>query len=1777
MSKLSPSFLARAFLSHKHADREGNVGDRAKKDDGNGKGNGAGGPRGALASRDAMRRVSYEEIGVVDPLVLPPSAVRRAGTPRAEAAGQRGAPQRGDDHDDDGNYGDDDGGGDDGPDGPEISSSSPSDRSQGDAMDTAGGDARDGDDDNGDTFPSRAASGGNELGEDESEAWLVPGGGHKRKGKGGQKGSRRGKGKGKGKGKERGKRGPATSEGYSPLPMRQGLLQEHGPGRSDDPDLAPQAGRQNKGKEGWKGAGRGAAFKVGDGVGAMSDEGRANAGSSGVIGSGAEGSSEKKEEAAGPSGQVLEMGVMSSSWERLWGGQGGLMGSIRGIGRAHAAEEESSRDPPLSVALKPHVPPSLALLQMRPTVGDVASQRAELAVNMRRFLDHVLCSLDVVNSKSMLKFLEVSVHSFKEGSGPKCKEGKLFVRASAFPSLRPKVGFMGRIFPKWWKTQWVPVWAVIQTSAFALYRSQFVEGAPLDVIQFDVTLHDLTRINRPRYGDASHGPRRLCGCLPGVQLTLDSVLHLGEDRTEDAGGHHGAYQALAEGHSPTSRATRPYAKVARLHWQRPFHMGFSLCCSGRQLDAHCGRWVFRSRDWVEAINREVAMSDSWQPNDYGSFAPRRDGDGCKARCLVDGEEMFAAVASAMLAATKEIYILGWWISPELYLRRPFSAHEWSRLDRLLLRKASEGVQIYIVMYKEVRLAMGLNSESSKRKLTSLHPNIRVIRHPDYLATGVLLWSHHEKLVVVDRAHAFVGGMDLCFGRWDASNHRLFDDPPTTWQGKDYYNPRVLEPGDWEDPAVDVLDRARVPRMPWHDVGCEIVGDAATDLVRHFVQRWNHAKRMKSPASVGHMPYLMPPGSVRARQLSAMAAAQRQAALAQAQAALARAATPEAADLGAMTPATGTMMLPPGGRLWSWRSRQGAMRVPTATPDTAGPPPGASLAVATHADARGMDALVQPPDVATKGLARQLFPPLDARQGHVTPGGHDLSASLASTEMVPMSHAMGPMANLGPVSLVSASKGVAGPGRVPNGGILQGSSASAAAGHHEGHAWSTHAPLSSAHTKASASHIGGSPFAKSGSVQRGISVLAGDLAVEAGVSIRRLSRGPSSPSPSQPGHRRSSSLPGLATSADDVLAVPSQASRGMVASRSEARLGAWEMASAPAGPGEPSIQGRQQRCSVQVLRSIGQWSAGGSHAEEASVLTAYCSLIACARHFVYIENQFFVSGMAGDEQVRNRVAQALLGRIQEAASKGETFRVIIVLPLMPGLQGGVNDAGGAAALRAVMHFQYRSLCRGGDSLLESVARVVGPERVFDYITVYGLRVQMMAPLRGGHIGAVTSQVYVHSKLLIVDDFSAIIGSANLNDRSLLGARDSEIAVLLQGGDPIELRFGGKPAVASRLVHELRMALLREHMDLTPEEEMRMVDIVDPKAYVDLMIGRAAMNTASFWGTYGCVPSDSIRSAAAFRAHLRKNGDHNSGDGRFADVEAMAAASTARPPPPLTLVPVADGLLRPTGRGSVAMIDGQVDECGLDLGHGSVSTGASTGRGVAGSATHAPSASQDYQVPDKASPLLGGKDATAGDNSTLIAPSLPPGPGRRPTEPVLVADRKGGSSGTSQGAPPPSAPQPIVNVLPRAVADVAPGAGGIVAKQAPVTPKDSTGTWKDAFSARGLGLGFLHLSRNRGVSPAAGPGAEREDASGATTPLSARTVASDKAVTPPRQSTAAGGSSRRGEVALPPRVRAPAALAPDIRGNLVMFPLRYMEDEDLRPSVLKSEYYVFTAFQ
>ncbi|TQV98777.1 hypothetical protein V2A60_007522 [Cordyceps javanica] len=270
-------------------------------------------------------------------------------------------------------------------------------------------------------------------------------------------------------------------------------------------------------------------------------------------------------------------------------------------------------------------------------------------------------------------------------------------------------------------------------------------------------------------------------------------------------------------------------------------------------------------------------------NRFHSFAPETTGD---AKWFVDGCSYFYAVSQALERAQETIFILDWWLSPEMYLRRPPSKNSQYRLDAMLKTAAERGVTVNVIIYKEVQAALTLDSAHTKQTLEALHPNIHVFRHPDHVPTGydvksefkkafkdlthfdlakashaavkaiygvaddiVLYWAHHEKLLIVDNRICFMGGLDLCFGRWDTNSHPIADAHPgdldaIIFPGQDYNNARIFDfsgVGNWNQ---NKLDRTQSSRMGWSDVALCMTGSITHSLVDHFVDRWNYIYEVK---------------------------------------------------------------------------------------------------------------------------------------------------------------------------------------------------------------------------------------------------------------------------------------------------------------------------------------------------------------------------------------------------------------------------------------------------------------------------------------------------------------------------------------------------------------------------------------------------------------------------------------------------------------------------------------------------------------------------------------------------------------------------------------------------------------------------------------------------------------------------------------------------------------------------------------------------------------------
>ncbi|PPR05355.1 hypothetical protein CVT24_007969 [Panaeolus cyanescens] len=367
-------------------------------------------------------------------------------------------------------------------------------------------------------------------------------------------------------------------------------------------------------------------------------------------------------------------------------------------------------------------------------------------------------------------------------------------------------------------------------------------------------------------------------------------------------------------------------------------------------------------------------------------------------------------------------------------------------------------------------------------------------------------QQHEKLCVIDQAIAFMGGLDLCFGRWDTAQHVLTDDVADgeheIWPGKDYSNPRISDFHNLNKPEEDMYDRTKIPRMPWHDVAMQIVGQPARDLARHFVERWNYLLRIKNHSRV--MPFLTPP-----------------------------------------------------------------------------------------------------------------------------------------------------------------------------------------------------------------------PEFKSGELQQ---------------------------------------------------------------------------------------MGLTGTCELQICRSTGPWSMGTTKRVEQSIQNAYLKAIQLSEHFVYIENQFFItSTTVNDVKIENHIGDAIVHRIIRAHRDGTPWKCCVMIPLLPGFTFPV-DHPDASAIRIILECQNLTISRGPNSIYGRLLKEgIDPN---EYISVFSLR--NWGKMRGEVL--TTEQVYIHAKVCIVDDRLAIIGSANINERSQRGDRDSELAAVIRDTDMINSTMAGMPFKVGRFAHTLRVRLMQEHLGI-----------------------------------------------------------------------------------------------------------------------------------------------------------------------------------------------------------------------------------------------------------------------------------------------------------------------------------------------------------------------------
>ena len=132
------------------------------------------------------------------------------------------------------------------------------------------------------------------------------------------------------------------------------------------------------------------------------------------------------------------------------------------------------------------------------------------------------------------------------------------------------------------------------------------------------------------------------------------------------------------------------------------------------------------------------------------------------------------------------------------------------------------------------------------------------------------------------------------------------------------------------------------------------------------------------------------------------------------------------------------------------------------------------------------------------------------------------------------------------------------------------------------------------------------------------------------------------------------------------------------------------------------------------------------------------------------------------------------------------------------------------------------------------------------------------------------IYVHSKTLIVDDRYVICGSANINDRSLIGKRDSELAAVMKDEEFISSRLNGKKCQVGKFAFSFRQKIFRLLLGcyFNNPDRIDVSDIVCDEFY-NLFRSISAKNTAIYDEVFKCIPSDNILTFDDLKNYTSRN--------------------------------------------------------------------------------------------------------------------------------------------------------------------------------------------------------------------------------------------------------------------------------------------------------------------
>lgn len=194
-----------------------------------------------------------------------------------------------------------------------------------------------------------------------------------------------------------------------------------------------------------------------------------------------------------------------------------------------------------------------------------------------------------------------------------------------------------------------------------------------------------------------------------------------------------------------------------------------------------------------------------------------------------------------------------------------------------------------------------------------------------------------------------------------------------------------------------------------------------------------------------------------------------------------------------------------------------------------------------------------------------------------------------------------------------------------------------------------------------------------------------------------------------------------------------------------------------------LQAQFENAEIGIARTRAAYKGRGEIRE---IEELYCRQIARAKRFIYAESQYFAS---------RKIADAIVRRVNETNPP----EIIIINPL---------SADGWLEQQAMDHSRNLLLRAIGDH---------------DHLKRFHMYVAWSEE----------EPIYVHAKLMIVDDEIIRIGSANLNNRSM--GLDSECDVFIDCARPAN-------AHCSDAIRAIRLGLLGEHCGKDPDEIAQLID-------------------------------------------------------------------------------------------------------------------------------------------------------------------------------------------------------------------------------------------------------------------------------------------------------------------------------------------------------------------